>query len=94
MLDTAVKDGKNLFDFQSPEQLKTFVDSAHQRGLGAALAGSLRAQDLPVLHGLGTDFAGLRGAACTNSNRDTGQITSERVRELAEIIRQSSKESK
>jgi len=94
MLDTAVKDGKNLFDFQSPEQLKAFVDSAHQRGLGVALAGSLRAQDLPVLYGLGADFAGLRGAACSNSNRNTGQITRERVCELSEIIRQASKESK
>jgi uncharacterized protein (UPF0264 family) len=92
MLDTAVKDGKNLFDFQTTQQLKAFVDSAHQRGLGAALAGSLRAQDLPVVCSLGADFAGLRGAACSNSNRDTGHIARERVSELVAIIRQASKE--
>jgi uncharacterized protein (UPF0264 family) len=92
MLDTAVKDGKNLFDFQSLQQLRVFIDSAHQQGLGTALAGSLRAQDLPVILKLGADFAGLRGAACSNNNRNTGKITSERVKALVEIIRQASKE--
>ena len=58
MLDTAVKDGKNLFDFQSNSQLKAFVEAAHGHGLGAALAGSLRAQDLPVVYGVGADFVG------------------------------------
>jgi uncharacterized protein (UPF0264 family) len=92
MLDTAVKDGKTLFDFQSPQQLKAFVEAAHLHGLGAALAGSLRAQDLPVVYALGADFAGLRGAACSNNNRDTGHITREKVQALMEIIRQTSKE--
>ena len=46
MLDTATKDGTNLFDYLTIEQLKTFVDSAHNFGLEAALAGSLRKQDL------------------------------------------------
>jgi (5-formylfuran-3-yl)methyl phosphate synthase len=93
MLDTAVKDGKTLFDFQSTSQLKDFIKKAHACGLGAALAGSLRAQDLPVIYGLGADFAGLRGAACSNSNRDTGHITRERVKALVEIIREASKET-
>ncbi len=92
MLDTAVKDDKNLFDFQSPQQLQAFVNAAHEHGLGAALAGSLRAQELPIVYGLGTDFVGLRGAACSNNNRNTGHITNERVSELVEIIRQASKE--
>ncbi|MGD6808292.1 MAG: (5-formylfuran-3-yl)methyl phosphate synthase [Candidatus Bathyarchaeia archaeon] len=92
MLDTAIKDGKTLFDFQSLPQLKAFVDAAHEHGLGAALAGSLRVQDLPVIEGLGTDFVGLRGAACSNNNRDTGQVTRERVQELVEVITQTSKE--
>ena len=39
MLDTSVKDGKNLFDHLTREQLKKFVDSAHGFGLEAALAG-------------------------------------------------------
>ncbi len=89
MLDTSVKDGKNLFDHLTVEQLKKFVDSAHGFGLEAALAGSLRKQDLPKVYSLGTDIAGLRGAACTNSNRVTGQITRKLVSELVEFVRQA-----
>ncbi len=89
MLDTSVKDGKNLFDYLTMEQLKKFVDSAHGFGLEAALAGSLRKQDLPIVYGLGADIAGLRGAACTNSNRVTGQITRKLVGELVEVVRQA-----
>jgi uncharacterized protein (UPF0264 family) len=57
--------------------------------LVAALAGSLRAKDLPVVYGLGADIAGLRGAACTKSNRVTGQITRKLVGELVEAVRQA-----
>jgi uncharacterized protein (UPF0264 family) len=94
MIDTAVKDGKNLFDFLSTEQLLGFVGLSHEYGLGAALAGSLRKQDLPIVYNLGADIAGLRGAACTNSNRVTGHISKDKVRELAEIVRQASKEKR
>jgi len=89
MIDTSVKDGKNLFDHLSIDELKKFVNSAHSFGLEAALAGSLRKQDLPVVYGLGADIAGLRGAACTNSNRVTGQITRKIVSELVEVVKQA-----
>ena len=93
MIDTSVKDGKNLFDYLSIDgELKAFVNSAHGFGLKVALAGSLRKQDLAVVYGLDADIAGLRGAACTNSNRVTGQITKQRVSELFEIIRQTERQ--
>lgn len=94
MLDTAVKDGKRLFDFLTNEQLSEFVGLAHKKCLGAALAGSLRKQDLPAIYNSGADIAGVRGAACSNSNRVTGHITKEKVRELAEIIEQASREKR
>ena len=87
MVDTAVKDGKNLFSFLSQKQLEKFVNSTHELGLEAALAGSLRKQDLPVVYGLGADVAGLRGAACTKNDRVNGQITRKLVKELVETIR-------
>lgn len=90
MLDTAVKNGKTLLDHLTQAELKKFVESAHGFGLQAALAGSLRAQDLPVVFGLGADVAGLRGAACTGSDRNVGEITKERVLELVEAVRQAS----
>jgi len=89
MIDTSVKDGNNLFDYLSQRELKKFVDSSHSFGLEAALAGSLRKQDLTVVYGLDADIAGLRGAACTNSNRVTGQITRALVWELVEAVKQA-----
>ncbi len=89
MIDTAVKDRKNLFNFLTAKQLEKFIDSAHKLGLEAALAGSLRKQDLPMVYGLGADVAGLRGAACTNSDRVSGQITRKLVRELVETVKQA-----
>jgi hypothetical protein len=94
MIDTAVKDGKNLFNFLTVKQLEKFVDEAHKLGLEAALAGSLRKQDLPLLYGLGADVAGLRGAACTNSDRVSGQITRKLVQELVETIKQAENQAK
>lgn len=94
MLDTATKDGKNLLDYLSIEQLQKFVDWAHSRGLDAALAGSLRKQDLPIIYRLGADIAGLRGAACTDNNRVAGTITKERVKELVTILRQAETQAK
>jgi len=93
MVDTAIKDGKNLFNFLTVKKLEKFVDSAHKLGLEAALAGSLRKQDLPVVYGLGADVAGLRGAACTNSDRDKGQITRKLVQELVETVKQAQKQA-
>jgi uncharacterized protein (UPF0264 family) len=93
MIDTAVKDGKNIFNFLAVKQLEKFVDEAHKLGLEAALAGSLRKQDLPVVYGLGADVAGLRGAACTNNDRDNGQITRKLVHELVETVKQAEKQA-
>jgi (5-formylfuran-3-yl)methyl phosphate synthase len=87
MIDTAVKDGKNIFDFLSTSHVKKFVESAHDYGLKAALAGSLRKEDLSVVYDLSADIAGLRGAACTNNDRVTGEITKEKVEVLAQTIK-------
>src|SRR5208283_5950216 len=93
MIDTALKDGKTLFNFLSAKQLEKFVHESHKLGLEAALAGSLRKQDLPVVYGLGADVAGLRGAACTNSDRVSGHITRKLVQELVETVKQAQKQA-
>jgi uncharacterized protein (UPF0264 family) len=91
MIDTAIKDGKNLFDFLTKSQLQRFVDKAHSYGLKAALAGSLRKEDMPDVCALDADVVGVRGAVCTLSDRVNGQITREKVRELVEVVRQAEK---
>ncbi len=93
MVDTGIKDGKNLLDFLNIAKLKEFIDKTHSFGLQAALAGSLRKEDLGKISQLNVDIIGLRGAACSNGDRVSGQITREKVRELAEILKKAQKQT-
>jgi uncharacterized protein (UPF0264 family) len=93
MIDTAIKDGKNLFTFLTIDQLRSFVDAAHDYGLKAALAGSLKKEDLPAVHALGADVVGLRGAACTHGDRVNGQIIRGKVQELVEVVKRAEKQA-
>jgi uncharacterized protein (UPF0264 family) len=81
LLDTAIKDGRGLLDWLSPEALTALVDEAHALGLEVALAGALRAEDLPVVGATGADIAGVRSAACADGHR-TGALDPGRVRAL------------
>ena len=71
MLDTAIKDGSNLFDSLSQDEIAAFVSAAHGAGLQVALAGSLKASHLDRLRGLGADIIGIRGAVCRSHDRTT-----------------------
>jgi uncharacterized protein (UPF0264 family) len=64
LLDTGIKDGRGLFEWLPPEALSPFVAEAHDAGLEVALAGALRAEDLPVVRDIGADIAGVRSAVC------------------------------
>ncbi|WP_405791508.1 (5-formylfuran-3-yl)methyl phosphate synthase [Streptomyces sp. NBC_01506] len=79
MLDTAVKDGTRLFDHVGPDVCERFVRLAHDAGLLAALAGSVKAEDLGTLTRIGTDIVGVRGAVCEGGDRTTGRIRPELV---------------
>jgi uncharacterized protein (UPF0264 family) len=81
LLDTAIKDGRGLLEWLSPDELTAFVDDAHAGSLEVALAGALRAEDLPVVRATGADIAGVRSAACGDSSR-TGPLEAARVRAL------------
>jgi uncharacterized protein (UPF0264 family) len=78
LLDTAVKDGRGLLDWLSAQALAALVDEAHELGLEVALAGALRAEDLPVVGATGADIAGVRSAACAGGRR-TGALDPSRV---------------
>ena len=81
LLDTAVKDGRGLLDWLSPDPLTSLVADAHGAGLQMALAGALRAEDLPVVQATGADIAGVRSAACSDGRR-SGPLDAARVRAL------------
>lgn len=87
MIDTAVKDGSNLFMFLSNAKIMQIVEDAHAKGLKAALAGSLRKEQISSVYALRADIIGLRGAACTNGDRINGRVTQEKVDELKSIVR-------
>jgi uncharacterized protein (UPF0264 family) len=81
LLDTAVKDGRGLLAWLAPDALTALVDEAHELGMEVALAGALRAEDLPVVHATGADIAGVRSAACGDGRR-SGPLEAARVRAL------------
>ena len=69
LLDTAIKDGRGLLSWLDPETLAGLVAEAHGAGLEMALAGELRAEDLPAIRATGADIAGVRSAACRDGRR-------------------------
>lgn len=86
MLDTAVKDGKTLFEYMSINELSKFVDKIHNYGLKSALAGSVKKEQLEPLYEITCDVVGVRGAACTGGDRNNGKISADAVSELKKLI--------
>jgi len=86
MVDTAVKDGKTLFDFMNEETISQFTNEIHDYGLKSALAGSVTKEQLPLLAELGCDVAGIRGAACVGGDRNSGHIHHKAVASLKELV--------
>jgi (5-formylfuran-3-yl)methyl phosphate synthase len=81
LLDTAVKDGRGLFEWLTPEALAALVAEGHAAGLEMALAGALRAEDLAVVRTTGADIAGVRSAACRDGRR-SAPLDAERIGRL------------
>jgi uncharacterized protein (UPF0264 family) len=81
MIDTAFKDGHRLLDYCNKPDLERWLAECRQRGLLAALAGSLSLADLPAIARLRPDVVGFRGAACAG-DRVNGRVTVELVAAL------------
>jgi uncharacterized protein (UPF0264 family) len=84
LLDTAVKDGRGLLSWLAPAELAELVAEAHDAGLEMALAGELRAEDLPAIRATGADIAGVRSAACRDGRR-TAPLDPERIARLRAV---------
>jgi uncharacterized protein (UPF0264 family) len=81
LLDTALKDGRGLFEWLDAAALAALVAEGHAAGLEMALAGALRAEDLPAVRATGADVAGVRSAACGGGRR-TASLDAERIERL------------
>jgi uncharacterized protein (UPF0264 family) len=81
LLDTAVKDGRGLFDWLTPAALEELIEEGHAGGLEMALAGALREDSLSLVRATGADIAGVRSAACCDGRR-TGALDAGRIERL------------
>ncbi|HWP47737.1 MAG TPA: (5-formylfuran-3-yl)methyl phosphate synthase [Candidatus Limnocylindrales bacterium] len=89
MIDTAIKDGHNLFYYLNRDQLENFVTEAQGSGLICALAGSLREVDIPLIQELGADIIGLRTAVC-EGDRVRGRVSKSKVQRIRSILEMKS----
>ncbi|MDP7578824.1 MAG: (5-formylfuran-3-yl)methyl phosphate synthase [SAR202 cluster bacterium] len=72
LVDTLTKDGRNLFDFLSEDELRQMVFEGKRLGLSTALSGHLRLDDLDELARINPDIVGVRGAVCNKGHRENG----------------------
>lgn len=87
MIDVKAKGSESrLFDFLRDEELRKFVDDAHDSNQMAALAGSLDRCDVPRLQDLRVDVIGVRRAVCSKRDRLNGEVQRKQVLELVEKI--------
>ena len=71
LIDTLVKDGRNLFDFVPELRLKEMVLEGKELGMSTALSGHLKMSDLDELSRVNPDIVGVRGAVCQKGDRDS-----------------------
>ena len=86
MLDTAIKDGKTLFDAMSVAELKEFIDAAKDVDLLTALAGSVGVVHMNDVFDIDPHIIGVRGAVCDTGNRNLG-VKKEKVEEFVASVR-------
>jgi uncharacterized protein (UPF0264 family) len=84
LLDTAIKDGRGLLSWLAVDALAELAAEAHAAGLQMALAGALRADDLPEIRATGADVVGVRSAACRNGER-TAPLDPSRIARLRAV---------
>jgi hypothetical protein len=86
MVDTAIKDGKHLFDFMSDAEVSEFIQASKAQSLDVALAGSLKGETFERAARLKPDIVGVRTAALSDGNRNSGRVDSSLVAELKETL--------
>jgi len=82
MLDTFIKDGKNLFDFLNIDQLVRFRNKGKNLDLIVALAGNLMKDSLPKIKEISPDLIGVRSIVCEDYDRNEGMIKGYLIEEL------------
>ncbi len=81
MMDTGIKDGRSTFEFLAERELVDFVAGAKDKGLQAAIAGTIKFKDISSLKRISPDIIGVRGCVCG------GDRNSAIKRELVELLK-------
>ena len=82
MIDTAIKNGRSLFDHLSFQEILNFKNFAHSNNIEIALAGSLKFADLDKITKLDPEIIGVRSMVCENFDRVKGRIKSDLILKL------------
>lgn len=85
LVDTFVKDGRGLLEWMPVGALADLGDLARRAGLLFAVAGSLRAQDVPAVRQCRPDIIAVRSAACSGGVR-SGAVTLDATRALCAML--------
>ena len=70
MIDTATKNHQSTLDILPADTLKFFIDSCKESGKFCGISGSLTSMRFENVLALQPNFIGLRGALCSNSERE------------------------
>jgi uncharacterized protein (UPF0264 family) len=73
MVDTGIKDRQSTFAFMDEEALRLFTDTNEKLGLGTALAGAFKFEDIDALKRINPDIIGVRGMVCGGDRNATVQ---------------------
>jgi uncharacterized protein (UPF0264 family) len=71
MVDTGIKDRQSTFAFMNEDQLRSFTDRNRKLGLGTAVAGALKFEDIDALKRINPDIIGVRGMVCGGDRNAT-----------------------
>ena len=71
MVDTGIKDRQSTFAFMNEDTLRSFTEKNRKLGLGTALAGALRFEDIDALKRINPDIIGVRGMVCGGDRNAT-----------------------
>ena len=71
MVDTGIKDRQSTFAFMNEDSLRSFTEKNRKLGLGTALAGALRFEDIDALKRINPDIIGVRGMVCGGDRNAT-----------------------
>jgi uncharacterized protein (UPF0264 family) len=86
MIDTAIKDDRNILEFMNSSEIVEFIQNCHERKIKTALAGSLTYESFEAVARLEPDVIGVRKVALQEPDRVSSRIDIKAVKKLKNII--------